>query len=65
VTADIDDERIDPSPAMTVYHPFEQELAGGRLFVHTHTDSYALVPTITRTVRCDRGVHRDTEMTQL
>jgi predicted permease len=51
VVADVDDERIDPRAVMTVYHPFEQELAGGRLFVHTRTDPYALVPTITRTVR--------------
>jgi putative ABC transport system permease protein len=51
VTVDIDDERIDPKAVMTVYHPFEQELAGGRLFVHTRDDPYALVPTITRTVR--------------
>jgi predicted permease len=51
VAADIDDERIDPAPAMTVYHPFEQELSGGRLFVHVRTDPYALVPIITRTVR--------------
>jgi putative ABC transport system permease protein len=51
VSADIDDERIDPAPVMTVYHPFEQELAGGRLFVHARTDPYALVPIITRTVR--------------
>jgi ABC-type antimicrobial peptide transport system permease subunit len=46
---------------MTVYHPFEQELAGGRLFVHTHADPYALVPTITRTVRelaADQPVER-------
>ena len=51
VTADIDDERIDPKAVMTVYHPFEQQLTGGRLFVHTRGDPYALVPTITRTVR--------------
>src|SRR6266853_2058391 len=46
---------------MTVYHPFEQELAGGRLFVNTRTDPYALVPTITRTVRemaADQPVER-------
>jgi putative ABC transport system permease protein len=51
VAADIDDERIDPARPMTVYHPFEQELAGGRLFVHASTDPYTLVPIITRTVR--------------
>jgi putative ABC transport system permease protein len=51
IAADIDDERIDPGRVMTVYHPFEQELAGGRLFVHARTDPYSLVPVITRTVR--------------
>jgi predicted permease len=51
VTADVDDERIDPRTVMTVYHPFEQELGGGRLFVHTRGDPYALVPVITKTVR--------------
>src|SRR3954468_14822183 len=61
VAADIDDEKVDPAPAMTVYHPFEQELAGGRLFVHTRTDPYGLVPAITRTVRdlaADQPVER-------
>jgi predicted permease len=61
VVADMDDERIDPRAVMTVYHPFEQELSGGRLFVHTRTDPYALVPTITRTVRemaADQPVER-------
>jgi putative ABC transport system permease protein len=51
VIATIDDERIDPRQVMTVYHPFEQELSGGRLFVHTRADPYSLVPVITRTVR--------------
>jgi putative ABC transport system permease protein len=52
VVADVDDENIVPGPAMTVYHPFEQqELWGGRLFVHTRTDPYALVSSITRIVR--------------
>jgi ABC-type antimicrobial peptide transport system permease subunit len=51
VTADIDDASIDPAQVMTVYHPFEQEIGGGRLFVHARTDLYALVPIITRTVR--------------
>ena len=51
VTADVDDERIDPKSVMTVYHPFEQELSSGRLFVHTRGDPYALVPIITKTVR--------------
>ena len=51
VVADVDDENITPKPSMLVYHPFEQEIGGGRLFVHASTDPYALVPTITRTVR--------------
>jgi predicted permease len=51
VVADVDDERIIPQPTMTVYHPFEQELASGRLFVHASADPYPLVPTITRLVR--------------
>jgi hypothetical protein len=51
VVADIDDENINPQPGMLIYHPFEQEIGGGRVFIHTRTDPYALVPTITRTVR--------------
>ncbi|HEY1911032.1 MAG TPA: ADOP family duplicated permease [Vicinamibacterales bacterium] len=51
IAADINDERIDGRSVMTVYHPFEQELGGGRLFVHTRSDPYALVPGITRTIR--------------
>jgi predicted permease len=51
IAADVDDENIVPGPAMTIYHPFEQEIGGGRLFVHARTDPYALVPSITRIVR--------------
>ncbi len=51
VAADVDDENVVPGPTMTVYHPFEQEMHGGRLFVHAAGDPYALVPTITRIVR--------------
>ncbi len=51
VAADIDDENIVPGPALTVYHPFEQEIGGGRLFVHAGTDPYALVPPIRRIIR--------------
>jgi hypothetical protein len=51
VVGDLDDENVVPGPAMTVYHPFEQEIGGGRLFVHARTDPYALVPAITRIIR--------------
>ena len=51
VAADINDETIEPTHSMIVYHPVEQEFGGGRLFVHARTDPYSLVPTITRIVR--------------
>jgi ABC-type antimicrobial peptide transport system permease subunit len=51
IVADVDDENVVPGPAMTVYHPFEQEIGGGRLFVHTSSDPYALVAPITRLIR--------------
>jgi predicted permease len=51
IVADVDDQNVVPGAAMTVYHPFEQEIGGGRLFVHARTDPYPLVPAITRIVR--------------
>jgi predicted permease len=52
VAADIDDEHVVPGPALTVYHPLAQQgIWGGRLFVHAHTNPYALVTPITRIVR--------------
>ncbi|HKE86748.1 MAG TPA: ADOP family duplicated permease [Vicinamibacterales bacterium] len=51
VVADVDDESVEPRPAMTVYHPVRQIGAAGRLFVHTATDPYALVPPITHVIR--------------
>ena len=51
IVADVDDENVVPGPAMTVYHPFEQEIGGGRLFVHATSDPYALVAPITRIIR--------------
>ena len=61
VTADLDDENIVPGPALNIYHPFEQEIGGGRLFVHTRSNAYALVPSITRIIRelsADQPVER-------
>jgi predicted permease len=51
IAADVDDENVVPGPAMSVYHPFEQEIGGGRLFVHASTDPYPLVPQITKIIR--------------
>src|SRR5205807_1112230 len=52
VAADVDDEHVVPGPTLTVYHPFEQqEIWGGRLFVHVSANPYALVTPITRIIR--------------
>ena len=51
VAADIDDENVVPGPALTVYHPLEQEIGGGRLFVHASTNPYALVSPVTHLIR--------------
>ena len=51
IAADVDDENVVPGPAMSVYHPFEQAIGGGRMFVHAKTDPYALVPSITKIIR--------------
>jgi ABC-type antimicrobial peptide transport system permease subunit len=61
VAADIDDENLVPEPAMTVYHPMEQEIGGGRLFIHAKVDPYTLVPAVTKVVRglaADQPVER-------
>jgi putative ABC transport system permease protein len=61
VAADVDDEHIVPGAALTIYHPFGQvpdnlsdngvSIFGGRLFVHTRMDPYALVTPVTRIIR--------------
>jgi predicted permease len=61
VVRDVDDEHLVPSPSMTVYHPMEQEIGGGRLFVHAKMDPYPLVPAITKVIRdlaADQPVER-------
>ena len=62
VVADVDDENVVPGPALTVYQPFGQEqIWGGRLFVHTHGDPYALVTPVRRIIRdlsADQPVER-------
>jgi predicted permease len=61
VAADVDGEHVIPGAALTIYHPFGQvpdtvsdnsvSIFGGRLFVHTRIDPYALVTPVTRIVR--------------
>ena len=61
IVADADDEKIEPGPAPTIYHPFRQLPYAGRLFVHAAGDPYALVPAVTRIIRemsADQPVER-------
>ena len=52
VAADVDDENVVPGPVLAVYHSFaQQELWGGRMFVHTRTDPHPLIPRITHIIR--------------
>jgi putative ABC transport system permease protein len=62
VTADIDDEHVVPEPTLSVYSPIDEgPLFGGRLFIHTGANPYALVPSVTRIIRdmsADQPVER-------
>ena len=62
VTADIDDEHVVPEPTPTIYSSFDEgALFGGRLFIHTSANPYALVPSVTRMIRgmsADQPVER-------
>ena len=52
VTADIDDGHVVPEPTITVYSPFDEgPVFGGRLFIHTGANPYALVSSVTRIIR--------------
>jgi len=52
VVPDVDDEHVLPGSLMTVYQPFGQEQVwGGRMFVHTTGDPYKLVSPVARVVR--------------
>jgi predicted permease len=52
VSADIDDEHLVPRSTSTIYMAFGQgPFFGGRMFVHVHSDPYALVTPITKTIR--------------
>jgi ABC-type antimicrobial peptide transport system permease subunit len=52
VTADIDDEHVVPEPMVTVYTPFQEgPIFGGRLFIHTDANPYALITPVTGVIR--------------
>jgi predicted permease len=51
VTADIDDAHVVPEPTLSVYSPFDESpIFGGRLFIHTSVNPYALVAPVTRVI---------------
>jgi predicted permease len=61
IVADVDDENIVAAPTLTVYHPYQQVGAAGRLFVHAAGDPYALVQPMTKLIRemaADQPVER-------
>ncbi len=51
IVSDLDDEHLVPEPVMTVYHPMEQEMNGGRIFIHAKVNPYTLVPPVTKVIR--------------
>ncbi len=62
VTADIDDGHVVPEPTLTIYSPFNEGMIfGGRLFIHTGANPYALVMPVTRVIHdvsADQPVER-------
>jgi putative ABC transport system permease protein len=62
VTADIDDGHVVPEPTLSVYSPFDEggPMFGGRLFIHTGANPYALVMPVTRVIR-DMSVDQPVE----
>ncbi len=51
VTADVDDGHIVPEPTLTIYSPFDEfPIYGGRFFIHTGGNPYALVAPVTRVI---------------
>ncbi len=51
VVADVDDESVVPSPAMTIYRPLGQLGVAERLFVRVSGDPHAIIPSVTRVIR--------------
>ena len=61
IVASVDDEKIAPGQALTIYHPFRQMPYAGRLFVHTREDPHRLAAPIARVIRemsADQPVER-------
>ena len=65
IVADVDDENVVQEPSLTVYYPIRQMGLPSRLFVRAAGDPYALVPSVTRTIReisADQAVERPTTL---
>ena len=65
IVADVDDENVVQAPLLTVYLPLRQLGLPSRLFVRAAKDPYALVPSVTRTIRdisADQAVERPTTL---
>jgi putative ABC transport system permease protein len=65
IVADVDDENVVQEPSLTVYVPVRQMGLPSRLFVRAAGDPYALVPSLTRTIReisADQAVERLTTL---
>ena len=68
VVADVDDQNVVQEPALTIYEPIRGGRLGSlasRLFVRSAGDPYALVPSVTRTIReisADQAVERPTTL---
>jgi predicted permease len=60
VFGDFDDEHVIPGSQLTIYHPFEQLMFGGDMFVHTSSNPYGLVAPITRMIH-DMSVDQPVE----
>jgi len=68
VVADVDDQNVVQEPSLTVYDPVGQMGLPSRLFVRAAGDPYALVPSVTRTLReisADQAVERPTALEDL
>jgi hypothetical protein len=65
IVADVDDENVVQEPMLTVYLAERQMGLPSRLFVRAAGDPYALVPSVTRTIRsvsADQPVERATTL---
>jgi predicted permease len=64
IVADVDDQNVVQEPTLTIYEPIRGGRLGSlasRLFVRVAGDPYALVPSVTRTIRqisADQAVER-------